>query len=107
MNSIRHTSESVKSAVIQDIDRLFAPWLVGRSERYVADSATKITVSIGYWLDEELRKISVTDEDRRTQCWKFNRLSRTYDVWEIAAECINQAIDGQVERNRKPHRRWG
>lgn len=34
-------------------------------------------------------------------------MSRTYDIWETAAECINEAIEGSVEQNRVVHRRWG
>lgn len=103
----RYTAGSVKEAVETDIDRLFAPWMVGRSENYKVDSATKSVISLGYWLDEELTRLGVNDVDRRTQTWKYNRLSRTYDIWETAAEVMNEVLDGQVEQNRRPHRRWG
>ena len=103
----RYTAQRVKAAVEADIDRLFAPWLVGRSENYSCDSATKNLVSLGYWLEEELQRLGVNDADRRTQGWKYNRLSRTYDVWETAAECLNDVLDDKVEQNRRPHRRWG
>lgn len=36
-----------------------------------------------------------------------NRLSRTYDVWQAAAGCLNDVLDGTVEQGRVPHRRWG
>lgn len=103
----RYTAESVRAAVEADIERLFAPWMVGRSPNYAADSATKNTVSLGYWLDEELHRLGCNDVDRRTQTWKYNRLCRTYDIWETAAECLNDVLDGAVEQNRRPHRRWG
>ena len=103
---MKYTPERVRELVEADIERLFAPWLVGRPQNYSVDPTTKSIIAIGYWLDEELAKIC-NDADRRAQCWKFNRMSRTYDVWETAAECINEAIEGTVEQNRVGHRRWG
>ncbi len=101
-----YTAEQIRLAVEQDIERLFAPWMVGRQEGYTVDKATKNTIATGYWLNEQLALIC-TDVDRRTQGWKFNRLSRTYDVFEVAAEVMNEALEGNVEQNRRPHRRWG
>jgi len=103
----RYTAEYVRAAVELNLDELFAPWLVGRSENYTPDPATKHLVALGYWLGQELERIGMNEADRRTQCWKYNRLSRTYDIWETAAECLNEALDGNVEQNRRGHRRWG
>lgn len=100
------TPEKIHELVDADIERLFAHWLIGRSENYSTDSMTKNVVAIGKWLDEELKKVC-SDADRITQCNKFNRLCRTYDIWESAAECINEALEGRVIQNRIPHRRWG
>jgi hypothetical protein len=102
----RYTAEQVKGWVEEDLARLFAPWLVGRAETYVPDPATKQLVALGYWLREELSLVC-NETDTRTQLSKFNRLSRTYDVWETAAECMNDVLDGKVEQGRRPHRRWG
>lgn len=103
----RYTAQAVRTAVEADIDRLFAPWLVGRPENYSPGPDLKLLVSLGYWLDEELRRLGCDDLDRKTQTWKYNRHSRTYDIWETAAECLNDVLDGTVDRDRKPHRRWG
>ena len=81
--------------------------MVGRPPNYAADMATKRLISLGYWLNEELVKLGANEADRKTQIWKYNRMSRTYDVWETAAECLNDVLDGIVEQNRRPHRRWG
>jgi hypothetical protein len=81
--------------------------MVGRSPNYTIDLATKHTIATGYWMDQELTRIGTNDADRRTQCWKFNRHSRTYDIFETAAECMNEALLGTVEQNRRGHRRWG
>lgn len=100
------TSLLVKREVEDNMERLLVPWMIGRPENYTIDAYTKNVIATGYWLDEKLMKIC-TDADRKTQCWKFNRMSRTYDVFEVAAECMNEALNGTVEQNRKPHRRWG
>lgn len=104
---MRYAAKDIKATVEADIDRLLQPWLVGRSPNYTCDLATKHTVATGYFLEEELQRLGANDADRKTQCWKFNRLSRTYDIFETAAECLNDVLDGTVEQNRKPHRRWG
>jgi hypothetical protein len=103
----RYTAESVKASVDPDRDRLFAPYALGRPENWSYDLRTHDLVCVGNWLPEELVRLGVNDIDRRTQQWKFNRLSRTYDVFESAAETLNEVLDGEVEQNRRPHRRWG
>ena len=102
----RYTSQGIKQVVEENLDRLLEPWMVGRPTNYTMDVATKHTVALGYWLREELSKVC-NEDDRRTQEWLFNRHSRTYDVWETAAEVMNQVLDGTVEQDRRPHRRWG
>lgn len=107
MTQLRYTAAGIKAAVDLDKERYFAPWLVGRSATYVADSNTVYTVATGYFLEEELQRLGVNDADRITQAWKYNRFSRTYDIFETAAECLNDVLDGTVEKNRIGHRRWG
>jgi hypothetical protein len=102
-----YTATGVQFCVLIDIERLFAPWLVGRSPNYNADTATKNTIALGYWLEEELTRIGANDADRRTCVWKYNRLGRTYDIWDTGAAVLNDFIDGNVEQNRRGHRRWG
>lgn len=103
----RYTAQGIKASVEADLDRLLQPWMIGRPENYTLDTATKHTIATGYWLNEECTRIGMNDADRRTQCWKFNRHSRTYDIFETAAEVMNEALDGAVEQNRRSHRRWG
>lgn len=100
------TAEEVKQHVESELDELLALWLTGRPTNHMMDKASKALIATGYWLDRELRKVC-NDEDRRTQYAKYNRLSRTYDPFETAAELMNEALAGTVEQNRKPHRRWG
>lgn len=107
VTSARYTAALIKSAVEDEVERLFAPWRVGRPDTWLPDPATKMLVALGYWLDEELQCRLVSQDDRRTQLWKFNRESRTYDIWETAADCMNDVLDDKVEKNRRGHRRWG
>lgn len=102
-----YTAQQIKSAVDAELDRLLEPWMVGRPVNYAMDPSAKYTVATSYWLDAELRRIGCNDADRKTQCWKFNRHSRSFDIFETAAECMNEAVEGRVEQNRRPHRRWG
>ena len=102
-----YTATNVRQAVENNLDRLFAPWMVGRPDNYSPGPDTKLLVSLGYWLTEELTRIGANEADRRTQEWKYNRLSRTFDIWETAAECLNDVLEGRVEQNRVGHRRWG
>jgi len=99
--------ESIKREVEADVDRLFAPWTLNRPENWKPDPATKTLVALGYWLDEELRRICESEDDRRTQLLKFNRFSRTYDVWETVVECLNDVVEHNVQQHRRGHRRWG
>lgn len=104
----RYTAESVRASVDAKREELFAPYAVGRPPNWKADVQTHNMVCIGNWLTAELTAIGASDDDRRTQQWKFNRESRsTYDLWQCAADIMNEALDGKVEKNRKPHRRWG
>lgn len=102
-----YTVARCRAAVEADVDRLFAPYMVGRAPTYSASPELKLQVALGYWLDEELTRIGANEADRRTQGWKYNRLSRSYDIWETAAECLNDVLEGKVEQNRIGHRRWG
>src|SRR5439155_1319333 len=102
----RYTPKAVKTAVEEDIDRLFTPWALGRPEGWLPDPATKMLVSLGYWLKKELSKV-FNEIDLRTPLQRYNRKSRTFDMFQVASDVINEALEGKVEQNRKPHRRWG
>jgi hypothetical protein len=103
----RYTAEGIKKVVEGDVERLFKPWAEGRPDTWIPDEATKVLVSTGYWLREELERLEVNTQDRITQEGKFHRMSRSYDVYDLAAECMNDVLDGKVIQNRVPHRRWG
>ncbi len=100
--------ERIQLAVESDRDRLFASWSVGRPEGWSCDPRTKDLICIGNWLTEELTRLCANEDDRRTQQAYYNRWSRSReDLWVLAAETLNMVLDGLVEQNRKPHRRWG
>lgn len=104
----RYSAESVKEAVEARREELFAPYAVGRPTNWSCDTRTKDMVCIGNWLSEELTRRAANSTDRRTQQWKFNRESRSdNDLWQCAADIMNEVLDHKVEQNRKPHHRWG
>jgi hypothetical protein len=104
----RYTAESIKKIVEQQRESLFAPYASGRPDNWSCDLRTKDLVCIGNWLALELTAIGLSEEDRRTQEWKYNRESRSdLNLFECAAQIMNEALDGKVEKNRLYHRRWG
>jgi hypothetical protein len=103
-----YTAEGVRHEVTKDFDRLFAPYTVGRSPNWTPDAATKDLISIGRWLDEELMRLGCNDADRKTQNGLYHRQTRSNsDYADVAADALNAVLDGTVEQNRVPHRRWG
>lgn len=108
MNNKRYTAENIKEIIELNRERLFAPYAVGRPDNWVCDSRTKDLVCLGNWLAEELTAIGLSDVDRRTQQWLYNRESRSdLDLFETTARIMNDSLDGKIEQNRIPHHRWG
>ena len=105
---MRYTADIIRLAVDLNIDTLFASYSVGRPVNWTVDVRTKDLVCLAVWLQKELAAIGLSDVDRRTQQLKFNRESRSdLDLFECAANIMNEALDGNVEQNRKMHHRWG
>lgn len=108
LNDRTYTSEKIKEAVKTHEERLFAKYAEGRSPTWSCDQRTKDVWCIGLWLDEELTRLNVGDHVRRLQTAEFNRYSRSdQDLWLLASEILNAAVEGRVDVNRTPHRRWG
>lgn len=108
MRTERYTPEEVRREVDKDCERLFAPYAVGRPPQWTPDQATRDLVSVAAWLNEELLRLGVNDADRKTQNSYYHRWTRsTADYFMVAAEALNTVLDGAVEQDRKPHRRWG
>ena len=52
--------------------------------------------------------MQLDDVGRKVQEDQFNRMSRTLDdVFELAARIMNDTLEDKIDRNRRPHRRWG
>jgi hypothetical protein len=104
----RYTAEYVRAEVDKDRENLFAPYAVGRSPTWACDPATKDLICVGYWLSAELKRLRAHPRDRRVQENYYNRWSRSDpDYFAIAATALNMLLDGEVDRYRQPHRRWG
>lgn len=103
-----YSAEQVQAAVSVDRERLLATFMDGRPPNWSCDQRTRDVVALGVWLDEELTRIGIDDLGRRTQTSQFNRLSRSFDdLWGIAARIMNDALVDNIDRFRRPHRRWG
>lgn len=103
-----YTADLVREAVRKDFDRLFESYSTGRPENWIVNQRTKDVISISVWLREELTRVGVDDLGRRTQEGFFNRYSRSDDdLFELAAQLMNDALAGNIDRFRKTHRRWG
>ncbi len=103
-----YSAASVMLAVRTNQDRLFAPYAAGRPPRWTCDQRTKDVWCIGCWLSEELSHLNVGDDVRKVQVAEFNRYSRSDEnLWDRAASIMNVAAAGEVDVNRKTHRRWG
>lgn len=105
---MKYSADAIEAWVTGESERLFAPWAVGRPEGWKCDSRTRDIVCISFWLMEELTAIGIDNKGRVTQQAQFNRYSRSDEnLWELAAQIMNDSVDGNIDRDRKTHRRWG
>ena len=103
-----YTPDHIKKQIEDDRERLFASYAVGRSEGWSVDQQTKDIICISVWMREELIKLEIDELGRKTQEAEFNRYSRSeHNLFELAAVVMNNALSGNIDRNRKTHRRWG
>ena len=108
LEGMAYDADTVTAQVAPQLDRLFAPWRVGRPDGWIPDPRTKELVCIGLWLREELTRLGLSDTDRKTQEGYYHRHSRSDEnLYELAAKVLNDAVAGDIPQNRKPHRRWG
>ena len=103
-----YKADEVRLEVERDRERLFASYSSNRPPNWSCDLRTRDVVCLSVWLDEELTRLGLDDLGRRTQTNQFNRFSRSEDdVFELAARIMNDAVAGDIDRHRRPHRRWG
>lgn len=103
-----YTAASVQGVIEAERTRLFASYAAGRSPNWSVDQRTKDTVCLNVWLREELTRLNIDESGRKAQENEFYRLARNEDnLFELAAAILNNAVAGNIDRNRKPHRRWG
>jgi hypothetical protein len=108
MNKERYTADSIQESVYARQEELFEPYARGRPDHWKCDTTTRDLVCIGNWITSELIALGCNDADRRTQQMKYHREMRSsYNLWQTAAEVMNEVLDGTVEQNRIPHRKWG
>lgn len=103
-----YTAKGIKAMVESERGRLFASYAEGRPPNWVCDQQTKDIVCLSVWLREELTRLGIDELGRKIQEGEFNRYSRSDpDLFVLAAEVMNNALANRIDRNRRPHRRWG
>lgn len=103
-----YTAESIRASIEADRERLFSSYAVGRPANWTVDQATKDMVCLSVWIREELTRLGIDELGRKTQEGEFNRYVRSDpDPFVLAAEVMNNAEAGNIDRYRKTHRRWG
>lgn len=81
---------------------------IAKPANWACDQQTRDFVCLSIWLREELTRIGIDELGRKTQEAQFNRYSRsTDDLFGLAAGIMNDAVAGEIDRDRKTHRRWG
>ena len=104
----RYSPDQVRENVQRNFERLFAGHSAGRPPNWSCDIRTKEVITTANWLGEELQRIGLDPAGAKVQNAQFNRRVRSEeDLWSIASQILNDALDGNVDRNRRPHRRWG
>lgn len=103
-----YTGEDILACVEADRERLFASYAYGRPPGWACDQRTKDIICISLWLREELTRVGIDEQGRKTQEGEFNRYGRSDgDLFALAANVMNNAVAGDIDRNRRTHRRWG
>lgn len=103
-----YTAESIRKEIDANREKLFASYAVGRGPNWVVDQQTKDIICLSVWIREELMHLGIDELGRKIQEGEFNRYSRSDpDLFVLAAEVMNNAVNGNIDRNRKTHRRWG
>ncbi len=104
----RYTPEGIRESIDLEIDVWFGSYSANRPETWTCSQGVKDCVCIASWMRAELTWLGLNDADVKTMGARFNRESRSsIDLFTIAAEIMNDALDGNIPQDRKPHRRWG
>ena len=103
-----YAADAIQATVNAQSDRLFAPYTANRPKTWACDQRTKDIWCIGTWINEELIRLNVDDRIRIVANGQFHRYSRSdHDLWVLAAECMNDVIEGRIDPNRRSRQRWG
>lgn len=110
--NMTYDGAGVRASIEADRARLFASYAEGRPPGWTVDQWTKDFVCLSIWLREELTRALGPDDvaGRKAEENEFYRRSRgSYDpdLFELAASIMNDAVAGNIDRERLPHRRWG
>lgn len=102
------TADDVASDVLQRGHVFFQSYSAGRPVGWSTDTRTYNLICVAVWLRQTLSAMGLDDLDRTTQESQFNRRSRSEeDLFSLGAEIVNDAALGKINRDRRPHKRWG
>lgn len=103
-----YTRESVFLEIESDRESLFAHWSRGRPSNWSCDPRTRDLICTAEWLKRKLRSLVPDEIGRHVLESQFHRFSRSEDdLFSLAARIVNDAADDKIDRDRRPHRRWG
>lgn len=103
-----YTADNINRWIEADRPRLLSSYAEGRPPNWKVDQRTSDLVCLSIWLREELTCLGMDEVSRKVQENAFNRHSRSdSNLFVLAAQLMNDALAGNIDRDRKPHRRWG
>jgi hypothetical protein len=104
----KYTVTGISRIVNDQQDELFNSYIEDKPTNWSCCSRTKQQICIGEWLHRELIVLELDDIARFQQEGIFHREGRSrVDLYSLVAEIMNDTIEGKIDRNRKPMRRWG
>lgn len=96
---MRYTADSVRESIKPKWEGYYAKLSAGQSPTWKCDERTADLFCLAQWLMDELALIGLNDDDRRAQQRFFNRKQRaTDDIYDLAAQTMNNALDGNIDK---------
>lgn len=103
-----YTLESIKLEISLNKEKLFSIYIQDKPNNWSCCERTKEFICIGEWLKQELIELQLDDVARYQQEGIFHRESRSQDdLYSLVYQIITDTLNGNIDRNRKPLRRWG
>lgn len=103
-----YSKEKIQREVEGRREELFELYRKDRPSTWSCCSRTEEVICLGEWLRRELINLQLDPLGRSQQEGIFHRESRSQDdLYVLVAQIMNDTVDGKIDRERKPLRRWG